>query len=455
MRPRSLFTRVLVAQVLMAIVLPATLAALFYVERNLTVSQLVASVWSPTLRQLARHERIEDVRARAPGPLHVSATRPDRVFEVTALSPRLAMVREQLLAQGVPITEAMLGLAGSPPGAAPVVWLELSSEDGTAHWVGIESSLVEARLGGRVILAALLVFGLAIVFSAVLARRIAKPLEALRMRIAADDASGGPLPMASSEVVAIDDAWRLLRRSLEQQERERALLLAGVSHDLRSPLARIRMAAELLPDLDSVAAERDAIVRNTQIADRLVGSFLDHVRSGELPLNEKVDVAAVARHVAALQQRPSAELTVEAPAALWVSNAHADLLERAMANLLDNAFAHGRQPVLLRVAVQDAKVCIDVKDHGPGIHVEQQEVLLQAFARADESRRRPGLGLGLAVVHRVAMRMGGGVTFWRSADGVSNVVRMYWPEEDHTGCPRVPRTGPNATGSAPLAGRNR
>jgi len=424
---RSLFAHVLVAQVLMAIVLPAALAALFYVERNLTVAQLVASIWSPTLKQLAQDVPIEAVHARAPGPLYVRPTRPDRALDVTAMSPRLTALREQLIAKGVPIRAAMFGLSGSSSGAATVVWLELRSMDGTQRWVGFESDLVEARLGQRAFMAAVLVFGLAIVFSAVAARHIAKPLEALRERIAADDASGGPLPMASTEVLAIDEAWRHLRQSLERQERERALLLAGVSHDLRSPLGRIRMAAELLPELEAVAPEREAIVRNVQLADRLVGSFLDHVRSGELSLDEEVDLAAAARRAAWLQQRPSAELIVDAPTSLWVPRGNADLVERAMSNLLDNAFAHGRPPVRLRVAVEADRVCVDVEDRGPGIPSDQQEVLLQAFARSDASRNRPGLGLGLAVVQRVAMRMGGNVTFQRSADGAGNVVRMSWP----------------------------
>ena len=429
MRSRSLFTRLLMAQGLLAVVLTAMLAVLFYGERNLTVAQLVASIWSPTLKQLAQDVPIEDVRARAPGPLQMRTTRPERVLEVTSMTPRLAIVREQLLEHGVPITAAMYGLVDRSPGTATVVWLELRPPGGNVRWVGFESKWVEAQLGERAILALLLISGLAIVVSAFVARRLARPLEALRARIAADDTAGGALPHASAEVQAIDEAWRILRRSLERQERERALLLAGVSHDLRSPLARIRMAAELLPEVESVAPEREAIVRNALLADRLVGSFLDHVRSGELLMDEVVDVAAAARTAAGHQRRPASELVVDAPAELLVPRCNASLIERAIDNLLDNALTHGLPPVCLRVTLQDGKVVIEVQDHGPGIAPEQQDYLLQAFARADSSRQRPGLGLGLAVVQRVALRMGGAVGFQRSADGSANVVRMYWPIE--------------------------
>lgn len=161
MRSRSLFTRLLMAQGLLAVVLTAMLAVLFYGERNLTVAQLVASIWSPSLKQLAQDVPIEDVRARAPGPLQMRTTRPERVLEVTSMTPRLAMVREQLLEHGVPITAAMYGLVDRSPGTATVVWLELRPPGGNVRWVGLESSWVEAQLGERAILALLLISGLA------------------------------------------------------------------------------------------------------------------------------------------------------------------------------------------------------------------------------------------------------------------------------------------------------
>jgi two-component system, OmpR family, osmolarity sensor histidine kinase EnvZ len=228
-------------------------------------------------------------------------------------------------------------------------------------------------------------------------------------------------------VQAIDEAWRTLRAWLEQQERERALLLAGVSHDLRSPLGRIRMAAELLPDAAGVAPRREVIVRNAALADRLVGSFLDHVRSGELPLDETVDVAALARSVTAPLQRPANELRVEAPSTLPVEHANAVLIERVMANLLDNAFAHGQAPVVLRVSAEEGLARIEVEDQGPGVAPEQQSVLLQAFARGDASRAHPGLGLGLAVVHRVALRLNGSVVFVPARESHGPAVRVQWP----------------------------
>jgi len=424
---RSLFARLLAAQVALAIVLTAMLAMVFYAERNRTVAQLVTSHWAPSLLLVARGAPIEQVRQVAPGPLRASDRRPDAVFGIASLTPRRTIMHETLLEAGLPVAEVVFGRERNDPVNAPTLWLALRGDNGALRWVGFESDIVEENLRERFLIAALLLLGLAVGASAMIAHRLVQPLEALRARIAADDASGDPLPHASAEVQAIDQAWRALRQSLDQQERERALLLAGVSHDLRSPLGRIRMAAELLPEGEGVAQRREAIVRNALQADRLVGSFLDHVRSGELHLNETVDVAAVARSVVAQQQRAANELSVEAPASLLVPGVSAVLIERVIGNLLDNALTHGQPPVRLTVGTADHRIRIDVEDCGPGIASEDQQAMLQAFARGDASRRHPGLGLGLAIVQRVALRMGGNVTFCRSVDGVRTVVRVEWP----------------------------
>ncbi len=427
MRPLSLFVSLLLAQGILAIALTVTLAVIFYGERNITVAQLVATVWSPTLKLLEQGAPFDAVVARAPGPLQIRTARPNGVLKATAMAPRLAMVREQLQKNGIPIRGAMFGLTDESSSTTTQVWLELQPLNGHELWIGFDSSWVETQLGERILLAVSLIVGFAILASAIVARRLAKPLESLRTRIAADDSSGSTVPHATVEILAIDEAWRNLRWSLDRQERERALLLAGVSHDLRSPLGRIRMAAELLPELESVASGREAIVRNTMLADRLVGNFLDHVRSGELPMDEVVDLTAIARRAVDQQNRSKPDLVFDAPTTLLVPNANASLTERAISNLLENAFAHGLPPVHLRVMQQGGEVIIEVQDQGAGIDPDQEVFLFQAFARSDSSRQRPGLGLGLAVVQRVAERMGGTVRFKRTADGSSNIVRMHWP----------------------------
>lgn len=426
-RAHSLFVRLLLAQVVLTILLTATLVVLFDVDRNRTVAQLIAERWAPTLQLVISGARPETIADSAPDTVYTAAERPNRMFHLASFTLRVAVVREAFINEGVPVLDVALEPESQSGRSIPVLWLALAGNDDVVRWVGFEGQVIEAGFRERLVLALLLLSGISIAASAFVARWLARPLELLRARIVADDTSGGPLLHASAEVQAINEAWRALRQSLDQQERERALLLAGVSHDLRSPLGRIRLAAELLPESEGIAPRREAIVRNALQADRLVGSFLEHVRSGELPLNETVDVAAVARGVVAQQQRATTALSVEAPASLLVSHVNQVLIERLIENLLDNAFIHGQPPVRVTVRTVGHWVRIEVEDCGPGIANKDQQTMLQAFARGDASRMHPGLGLGLAVVQRVALRMGGSVTFCRSDDDARTIVRVEWP----------------------------
>jgi two-component system osmolarity sensor histidine kinase EnvZ len=190
------------------------------------------------------------------------------------------------------------------------------------------------------------------------------------------------------------------------------------------------MAAELLPDDHAIDARREVILRNVGVADALIESFLDHVRAGELPLDQDVDVAEVARDVARTFARSSHELRLELAASARLPRGNRLLVERVLQNLLDNAFKHGRAPVCLRVRerADGAVLAIEVEDAGPGIAPGQEQPMLQAFARGDASRGTPGTGLGLAVVRRVVARLGGAIAF-ETADGLHRVrVELPRPE---------------------------
>ncbi len=427
--PNTLLARLLLAQAMSALALALVFAGLFYVERNRTVGRLVAERWAPVLRQA--------LAAGAPG----AATWPQGVLRNTQTpattvmnawgGPRVLALRDTLRANGLPVQQVALWLA---PGERPLVWVALPGPLEHTQWLGFSDELVEPHLPARALLA--LGLGCAIVagVSWALARRLARPLEELRQRIEQHqpEALNAQTPMvgATREMVAIANAWHALQQRLAQHERERALLLAGVSHDLRSPLARIRMAAELLPEADpAVLRRREAILRNTVVADQLIGSFLDQVRSSVLPLDDTVDVAQLARQ--SVQDRlalaPATPLTLDAPAQLLLPRCNRLLMERVLANLLDNAFKHGRPPVHVQLHQQpDGTVCVQVQDAGAGIAPADAAHLLQAFARADASRHTPGTGLGLAVVAQVVQRLGGTLAFEQPPGG-GGVVRLLLP----------------------------
>ncbi len=408
----TLFSRLLVVQALTATALVLLFGALFYVERNITVARLVAERWAPSLHAVLTGQPADRV---APALPVLRATElPRASVRPRTWAPRAQVLVDSLRAGGVPVED----LAYTRTAGNPLVWLGVRGADGQRLWLGIADELIEPRLPLRFTLAVLLGVAVVALASWWAARRLTAPLRQLQARIEAHDPTApealpaeAPARGATAEVAAIAQAWQSMRERLVQHERERRLLLAGVSHDLRSPLARIRMAAELLPEDTSVAARRDAIVRNVDVADRLVQGFVDQVRAAELPLDETVDLADLARSVVDMLARPADALRVDAPGTLPLERASRLLLERVMLNLVDNAFQHGRPPVTLRVAAHGAEAWVEVEDTGPGIAPDQREPLLQAFARGDPARGRPGTGLGLAVVAQVAARLGGLVAF--------------------------------------------
>jgi len=413
----TLFRRLVVAQTIGATALLLVFAGAFYVERNRTVARLTAQRWAPALRAAAG---LGEPVPGAPGPVEVrvSTQRPEDAIPSNAWAPRITTLRTILREDGVPAGEVVF-TRGTP---RPVTWIEVTGADGQVRWLGIGDDMVESYVVGR--LAAAMILGFAVVAAAswALARRLTRPLEALRRRIESHDTSADGRQTAAAqgestlEIAAIEGAFQALAGRLADQESERALLLAGVSHDLRSPLARIRMAAELLPAAAGVAARRTAIVRNVDVADRLIASFLDYVRASELPLESTVDMAAVARRLLELRGEPADQLAIAAPERLDVPRAHELLLERLLANLVDNAMLHGRPPVLVRLSAHGGDVVLDVEDHGPGLAPAARERLIRAFARGDASRGTPGTGLGLAIVQQIVRRMGGTLSFECVAD---------------------------------------
>ena len=421
----TLFRRLVVAQTIGAFALLFVFSAVFYVERNRVIARLTAQRWAPALRAAAGlGERAPD----APGAIEVrvSDARPADALPSNSWAPRIATLRSTLREDGVPVAEVVF-TRGVP---RPVTWIAVTAADGRVRWLGIRDEVVESYVVRRLAIALALGFAVVLVASWALARRLTRPLEALRRRIESHEVRSIPDAVSTAqgeptlEIAAIEGAFVSLAGRLAHQESERALLLAGVSHDLRSPLARIRMAAELLPETDGVATRRASIVRNVDVADRLIASFLDYVRASELPLESTVDIVAVARRLVEQRDAPADTLAIAAPARLALPRTHELLLERLLANLVDNAMLHGRPPVLIRITADGDAALIDVQDHGPGLAPDAQARLTQAFARGDASRGTPGTGLGLAIVQQIVRRMGGTLSFERVADVACVRVRL-------------------------------
>jgi two-component system OmpR family sensor kinase len=187
-------------------------------------------------------------------------------------------------------------------------------------------------------------------------------------------------------------------------------LLANASHELRSPLARIRMGLELMIPEPS-ARSRDEITRNIAELDQLVdeillASRLD-ARASDMGTVETVDLTGLAAEEAA---RTGAELDAEEGEPTVVVQGVAKLLRRALRNLLENARRYSNGPVAISVRRRGNQAEVRVCDRGPGVPLAERERIFEPFYRLrGASEREGGVGLGLALVRSITQRHHGGV----------------------------------------------
>ncbi len=223
---------------------------------------------------------------------------------------------------------------------------------------------------------------------------------------------------------------------------KRGLLLA-ISHELRSPLTRARLNAELLPDDAATAPTRAALLRDMALMRELIADLLESERlaSPHAALQrEPTDVPALARELlvslaAAHPGAPHVVLKVDAalPPALWLDVGRVRLLLR---NLLDNALRHSPDdapaPELHLLPGDAGGLVIEVRDHGPGVPPEQLARLSEPFYRPDSARQRGtgGVGLGLYLVRLVAQAHGGSISLRNAAPGLA--VRVELPAQNNS-----------------------
>lgn len=212
-----------------------------------------------------------------------------------------------------------------------------------------------------------------------------------------------PLPeQGPREVVRLTRSFNSMVSNLATLEEERRTLLAGVSHDLRTPLARLRMRLALLDDVDISAYERDL-----DDIQRITEQFLAYVRGeADEAEREEIDVGTLLGEVAERYGHVAVSIGRVSDGPTLLADRLA--LLRSLCNLIDNALAHGNPPVELSAGHADGYWHLAVRDHGAGLPPEALASARRAFHRLDPARQGHGhCGLGLAIAERVAKRHGG------------------------------------------------
>ena len=318
----------------------------------------------------------------------------------TSWLPYIWVLQEELSRRiGVPVSVSV------QEGQETWYWLQLPSDAGPLAF-----GFPQSRIGTQPQSALAAVFGLSLVGSFIaaylLARRLTRPLrelEAAAEQVGRGEAAEVPMPNDAAELDSLVAAFNAMAREVRGLLQNRATLLAGVSHDLRSPIARLRMALELSRDrIDPASFE--AMERYLEDLSRLIDIYLDYSR-GVLARHE--ETTDLHRLLAALAHDQPGEISFEGDDIECMIDRVG--LARIVTNLLENASRYGQgRPIELRLKREDGWVVVTVADRGPGIPTADLDRVFQPFVRLEHSRnpKTGGAGLGLAIVQDIAKANG-------------------------------------------------
>lgn len=308
-------------------------------------------------------------------------------------------------------------------------WVSFLIDD-DEYWIMLPRERVERQLALQWIGWGALVLALALLAAYFIVFRLRRPLASLT-HAAREIGSGRAAPTLDEsgpeEIRTVSRAFNQMSRDLARHDEERALVLAGVSHDLRTPLARLRLGIEMS---GADPATVDAMAADIEHMNRIIGQFLDFARAddGEVPTH--ADLSALLRDIADHYHDTGHALTADIESgARRVARPLA--LRRLVSNLLDNAFRHGGSDVELHLHALADELRIEVRDRGPGIATADVERLKRPFTRLENARSGAGgSGLGLAIVERIARLHGGHFSLLARAGG-GIVARVALPTSDN------------------------
>ncbi|MFB6520242.1 sensor histidine kinase [Streptomyces sp. NPDC056401] len=255
-----------------------------------------------------------------------------------------------------------------------------------------------------------------------------RPVTAIRTGLAA--VTGSELDRRVPDPGGADEIAQLARTvnetldRLERSDARQRQFTADASHELRNPLAAVRSRLEVAlrdPDRESVAAALADTERLQGIAADLL--LLARLDGGPAPRTEPVDLALLAAEDAARRPEPRVALRLDARAPVPAAGDPARL-ERALANLVDNALRYARTGVVVRASAEDGWALLEVTDDGPGIPEADRDRVFERFVRldADRSRAGGGTGLGLAIAREIARAHGGEVSALPAPAGGARLV---------------------------------
>jgi two-component system, OmpR family, osmolarity sensor histidine kinase EnvZ len=333
--------------------------------------------------------------------------------------PRFQELEQRLVAELGPETELRI----QP--RLQLLWIKLQAGD-RAYWAAFPLPRPGEDAPSRALEWSLIALVVLLLSAYAFARYLARPLRQLSDAVARVGEGQSPAPLPESgptEIVNLNRGFNRMLTNLKQAEEDRTLLLAGVSHDLRTPLARLRLGIEVgMRD----EKERMGMVSDIEEMDRIIGQFLDFARGDRESVAEARELNDIVAPVVE-RYRNGGRNVVFVAGRVPRLPLRATAMSRLVGNLLDNATRYGKEPIEVRTAQEGSSIVLDVADRGPGIPADQIDRLKRPFTRGESARTdATGAGLGLAIVERIA-RMHGGTLDLLRRDGGGMLARVTLP----------------------------
>ncbi|MGV7209847.1 ATP-binding protein [Oxalobacteraceae bacterium A2-2] len=325
-----------------------------------------------------------------------------------ALMPDIAALVKAKLGADTRFSSSVNGVPG--------FWVSFKIDD-DQYWLMLERERIPGWSGIQWVGWASVVSLVSLLGAAVISSLVNLPLRRLTeaTRAFAQGKRPEPLPeKGPAEIIEANRSFNQMVEELQQVESDRAVILAGISHDLRTPLARMQLEVEMA-DLSREA--REGMQSDIGQMDAIIGQFLDYAKPTEAASFTEVDLSELLIETAHEAGRlPDVRITTDIAPHCQVLGNGTDL-KRVINNLIENARRYGKTPgtdvaeIDIKCSVKGLptarRVTVEVQDHGAGVPEDQIGQLLKPFTRLDAARGQAnGAGLGLAIVDRVLLRHG-------------------------------------------------
>jgi two-component system osmolarity sensor histidine kinase EnvZ len=409
--PRSLLgrTAITIALTLLAFVTISTAASVYFIYNPMAkrhaddfAAIIVAAAHSLQDLPVEMHAELKN-RLLADHGLIV-AEQPFESLEITSDLPFYPFFHEALDEQ------AGADLRIVEPADSPIIWVDVP-----AHGKIFRLGFDRERLGINPPVVLILAVGvgalLTLIASLLVVRRVVSPLNQLSDAVKKLSRGGNPPRIPEEgpeEIISLAKAFNRMSSDLQQLAENRTVMIAGISHDLRTPLTRLGLAVEML-DQDSNRQLIARIRHNLDTMNSLIRQFLQFSQGieGETPV--QLDLWQMVESLAADLKLDGSQIVLHRKDPPCVYFADAAALERVLANLLKNAAQHGMGRLIdVSLHCNDEEVVIEIGDRGPGIPPEEVEAVFRPFHRLGSARTQfsGGSGLGLAIANQLAQKHG-------------------------------------------------